>query len=153
MDKAVKRFLDAAGDRGFTPDVRTMEESTHTAEEAAAAVGCDVGAIVKSLVFLADDEPLLVLVSGLNRVDTDKLGEELGVAITKSDAKRVKGATGYSIGGVPPFGHTTTLRTVVDSDLLSFDELWAAAGSGTAVFPLGPDALIELTRGEVVFVS
>lgn len=153
MAKAVNRFLNSAGELGFTPDVRIMVESTHTAEEAAAAVGCDVGAIVKSLVFLADDEPLLVLVSGPNRVDTVKLGKELGVDITKSDAKRVKEATGYSIGGVPPFGHTTTLRTVVDSDLLSYDELWAAAGSATAVFPIGPDALIELTRGEVAFVS
>lgn len=153
MAKAVKRFLDAASELGFAPDVRTMEESTRTAEEAAAAVGCDVGAIVKSLVFLANDEPLLILVSGPNRVDTEKLGKELGVVITKSDAKRVKEATGYSIGGVPPFGHTTTLRTVVDSDLLSYDELWAAAGSATAVFPLRPDALIELTRGEVAFVS
>lgn len=153
MAKAVNRFLDVASELGFTPDVRVMAESTHTAEEAAAAVGCDVGAIVKSLVFLADDEPLLVLVSGPNRVDTVKLGKELGVDITKSDAKRVKEATGYSIGGVPPFGHTTTLRTVVDSDLLSYDELWAAAGSATAVFPIGPDALIELTRGEVAFVS
>lgn len=153
MAKAVNRFLDAAGELGFTPDVRTMEESTHTAQEAATAVGCDVGAIVKSLVFLADGEPLLVLVSGPNRVSTDRLGKELGVAITMSDAKRVKEATGYSIGGVPPFGHTTALRTVVDADLLSYDELWAAAGSATAVFPIGPDALIELARGEVAVVS
>lgn len=153
MKDAVKRFLDAAATLGFTADVRVMENSTHTAEEAATAVGCDVGAIVKSLVFLSNDEPLLVLVSGPNRVDTQKLGDELGTTITKSDAHRVKEATGYSIGGVPPFGHVTMLRTVIDPDLLTHDELWAAAGSATAVFALSPDALVELSRGEVVFVS
>lgn len=153
MAGAIDRFLDAAASVGFTPTVRTMDQSTHTAEEAATAIGCDVGAIVKSLVFLANDEPLLVLVSGPNRVDTEKLGKDLGVVIAKSDAQRVKEATGYSIGGVPPFGHSTGLRTLIDPDLLSHDELWAAAGSGTAVFPIAPDALVELTQGEVVFVS
>lgn len=153
MSNAVDRFLDAAMALGFAADVRVMENSTHTAAEAAAAVGCDEGAIVKSLVFLVDDEPLLVLVSGPNRVDTEKLGEELGASIIKSDAKRVKDATGYSIGGVPPFGHSVSLRTVIDSDLLTHQVLWAAAGTSTAVFPLSPDALVELSRGEVVFVS
>jgi prolyl-tRNA editing enzyme YbaK/EbsC (Cys-tRNA(Pro) deacylase) len=153
MADAVQRFREASEILGFIPDVRTMEKSTHTAEEAAAAVGCEVGAIVKSLVFLADDEPLLVLVSGPNRVDTDALGRKLGAVIAKSDAKRVKEATGYSIGGVPPFGHPVTLRTVIDSDLLSHDQLWAAAGSATAVFPVSADSLVELTGGEVVSVS
>ncbi len=153
MSDAVQRFLEAAGELGFIPEVRVMEQSTHTAEEAAAAVGCGVGAIVKSLIFLADDEPLLVLVSGPNRVDTGKLGKELGAVITKSDAKRVKAATGYSIGGVPPFGHSTPLRTVIDPDLLTHDQLWAAAGTATAVFPIVPDSLVELTRGEVFFLS
>lgn len=150
---AVQRFRDAAAERGFTPEIRVMEQSTHTAQEAADAVGCDVGAIVKSLLFEADGAPLLVLVSGPNRVDTEKLSTELGAAISKPDAKRVKSATGYSIGGVPPFGHTVQLRTVVDPALLAQDELWAAAGSATAVFPLSPDALIELTRGEVFSIG
>lgn len=153
MSDAVERFREAAGELGFTPEVRIMDQSTHTAQEAAAAIGCDVGAIVKSLVFLADDKPLLVLVSGPNRLDADKLGKELGADITKSDAKRVKEETGFSIGGVPPFGHTTPLRTVIDPDLLTHDQLWAAAGTGTAVFPLAPDSLVELTRGEVYFLS
>ncbi len=153
MSAAVQRFLEASAALGFIPDVRTMEKSTHTAEEAAAAVGCNVGAIVKSLIFLADEEPLLVLVSGPNRVNTQALGQELGANITKSDAKRVKEATGYSIGGVPPFGHSAPMRTVIDPDLLSHGELWAAAGSATAVFPISPDSLVELTKGDVVFVS
>lgn len=153
MADAVQRFLDTVAELGFAPEVRIMEQSTHTAEEAASAVGCGVGAIVKSLVFLADGEPLLVLVSGPNRVNTDTLGDELGVVITKGDAKLVKASTGYSIGGVPPFGHPLPLRTVIDPDLLSYDELWAAAGSATAVFPIAPDSLVELSRGEVVFLS
>lgn len=153
MSDAVQRFREASAALGFHPDVKTMEKSTHTAQEAAEAVGCDVGAIVKSLVFLADEEALLVLVSGPNRVDTASLGAELGAVISKADADRVKRATGYSIGGVPPFGHPSRLRTVIDPDLLSHDELWAAAGSATAVFPVDPDALVELTAGEVVFVS
>lgn len=153
MSKAVQRFLEASAILGFTPEVHTMEKSTHTAEEAAEAVGCDVGAIVKSLVFLANDEPLLVLVSGPHRVNTQTLGRELGATIAMSDAKRVKSATGYSIGGVPPFGHPATLRTVIDPGLLGHDELWAAAGSATAVFPISPDVLVELTKGEVVFLS
>ncbi len=153
MSDAVERFIAAAAELGFTPDTRTMSQSTHTAQEAADAVGCAVGAIVKSLVFLADGEPLLLLVSGPNRVSTSRLGDELGVTITKADAKSVKEHTGYSIGGVPPFGHSTSLRTVIDPDLLGFEELWAAAGSATAVFPIGPDALMELSQAEVVFLS
>ena len=87
-------------------------------QEAAHAVGCEVGAIVKSLVFLADGEPLIALVSGPNRVDTALLGRELAAEVTMSDARKVKEATGYSIGGVPPFGHSSKLRTVIDADLL-----------------------------------
>lgn len=153
MASAIDRFLDAAALVGFTPDVRTMDQSTHTAQDAAAAVGCNIGAIVKSLIFLADDIPLLVLVSGPNRVDTQKLGAELGVTITKSDAAGVKASTGYSIGGVPPFGHSVPLRTLIDRDLLRHEELWAAAGSGTAVFPIAPQALETLTHGEIVAVN
>ena len=141
LSKGVTRFLEATA--GIELAITTMAESTHTAQEAAAAVGTDVAAIVKSLVFLADGEPLLVLVSGPNRVDVASLGERLGVTLTKADAEGVKAATGYSIGGVPPFGHPRPIRTVMDEDLMVLDEVWAAAGSATAVFPLSPDALLE----------
>lgn len=153
MADAVARFTDAAKELGFTAQVVTMDQSTHTAVEAAEAVGCEVGAIVKSLVLLADGEPLVALVSGPNRVDTALLGRELGATVTMSDARRVKETTGYSIGGVPPFGHTSTLRTVIDSDLLRYERVWAAAGTSTAVFSIDPDSLIELTAGEVAHVS
>lgn len=149
MADAVQRFTAAANALGLPVEVLTMEQSTHTAADAAAAVGCEVGAIVKSLLFLADGEPLLVLVSGPNRVDTDVLGRLLGARIAMADAKGVKASTGYSIGGVPPFGHRERLRTVIDADLLRYEVVWAAAGSATAVFGIEPDALIELTAGEI----
>jgi prolyl-tRNA editing enzyme YbaK/EbsC (Cys-tRNA(Pro) deacylase) len=149
--KSVARFL--AATEGLDLQVTEMAESTHTASEAAAAVGAPVAAIVKSLVFLADDTPLLVLVSGPNRVDTDALGERLGVTLGKADANRVKAATGYSIGGVPPFGHPTALRTVMDEDLMVLDEVWAAAGSPRAVFPLSPKKLLELSHATLLRVT
>jgi Cys-tRNA(Pro) deacylase len=153
MADAVERFTDAAAALGFVAEVLTMDQSTHTAAEAAAAIGCEVGAIVKSLVLLGDGEPMIALVSGTNRVDTALLGRELGLTIAMSDAKTVKEATGYSIGGVPPFGHVRTLRTVIDVDLVRYERVWAAAGSATAVFGIDPDSLIELTAGEIVHVS
>lgn len=138
---------------GLDPEVREFPEGTHTAQEAADAIGCPVAAIVKSLVFTLDDEPILVLVSGANRVDTAALGERLGGTLGKADARTVKQATGYSIGGVPPLAHATPLRTVIDEDLLKLEVLWAAAGSAMSVFPLAPDELVRLSGGEVVPVT
>jgi prolyl-tRNA editing enzyme YbaK/EbsC (Cys-tRNA(Pro) deacylase) len=150
---ALDRFLTRLEQLGVVLDVREMDSSTHTAADAAAAVGVTVGQIVKSLLFMADGEPLLVLVSGPNRVDTAALGKRLGTAVTMADAKRVRELSGFSIGGVPPFGHLTQLRTVVDPDLLGYDEVWAAAGSATTVFGIAPSRLLELTRGEVLPVG
>lgn len=149
--KGVERFLTHT--EGLDLQVTEMADSTHTAADAAAAVGTTVSAIVKSLVFLADGEPLLVLVSGPNRVNVEALGNRLGVTLDKADAEAVKQATGYSIGGVPPFGHPTPLRTVMDSDFMALDEVWAAAGSARAVFPIGPQKLLELTGAELVQVT
>src|SRR5690606_4617975 len=137
---------------GLEVAIREFPEGTHTAQDAADAIGCPVAAIVKSLVFVLDDEPILVLVSGANRVDTDVLGARLGGTLGKADARTVKQATGYSIGGVPPLAHATALRTVIDEDLLGLDVLWAAAGSATTVFPLAPDDLVRLSGGEVLRV-
>lgn len=153
MTDATTRFTEAANALGFPVDVRTMDRSTHTAIDAANAVGCEVGAIVKSLVFVADGQPLLILASGPNRVDTGLLGELFGVSISMADARRVKETTGYSIGGVPPFGHPERLRTIIDADLLRYEVVWAAAGSATTVFSIEPDSLIELTAGEISAVS
>jgi prolyl-tRNA editing enzyme YbaK/EbsC (Cys-tRNA(Pro) deacylase) len=138
---------------GLDPEVREFPEGTHTAQDAADAIGCPVAAIVKSLVFTLDDEPILVLVSGANRVDTDALGARLGGTLGKADARLVKQATGFSIGAVPPLAHATALRTVIDEDLLVLEMLWAAAGSAMSVFPLAPADLLRLSGAEVLTVS
>ncbi|MFZ9101076.1 MAG: YbaK/EbsC family protein [Pontimonas sp.] len=149
-DKGVARFIERTP--GLDLDIREMSETTHTAVEAAAAVGTSVEAIVKSLVFALDGAPLLILVSGPNRVDTELLSSYLGRALDKADADTVKEVSGYSIGGVPPFGHTSPMRCLMDEDLMALDTVWAAAGSPRAVFPIGPQRLKELAGAELVRV-
>ena len=149
----VARFLAAVEPLGLHPEIREFDESTHTAAEAAAAIGCEVAAIVKSLVFQADGAPLLVLASGPNRVDTAALGARLGAVIGKADADAVKTASGYSIGGVPPLGLVTPMRTVFDETLLALPMVWAAAGSATAVFAIEPGELARLSAAEVLPIS
>lgn len=146
-------FTDILTAAGIDSPIVAMHDSTRTAAEAATAIGCELGQIVKSLVFIADGEPLIVLVSGSNRVSEKILGDNLGVALGKADASFVKDATGYSIGGVPPFGHATRLRTVVDPSLLGYSTVWAAAGTGLSVFELTPDQLLAATNADVVAVS
>jgi Cys-tRNA(Pro) deacylase len=131
-------------------DVRTMDGSTRTADEAAAAVGVEVGQIVKSLVWAVDGEPVLALVAGDRRLDTGRLAAALDVdAVDRADADAVRAATGFAIGGVPPFGHTTQLRTVMDASLRRFDEVWAAAGTPRDVFAIAPDELARRSRATV----
>ena len=127
-------------------------DSTRTAIEAAQAVGCSVGQIVKSLVFKGAQShmPLLALVSGANRVNEKRLGLLVGEEIEKADADFVRQHTGFAVGGVPPVGHAERLATFIDRDLLQYDEIWAAAGSPHAVFRLTPDDLQKMTVGEVV---
>jgi prolyl-tRNA editing enzyme YbaK/EbsC (Cys-tRNA(Pro) deacylase) len=149
----VARFLAAIEPLGMRPVVREFDGSTHTAAEAAAAIGCEVAAIVKSLVFEADGAPLLVLASGPNRVDTAALGARLGEVIGKADAGAVKTASGYSIGGVPPLGLLSPMRTVCDETLLALPVVWAAAGSATAVFSIEPHELVRLSGAEVLPIS
>jgi prolyl-tRNA editing enzyme YbaK/EbsC (Cys-tRNA(Pro) deacylase) len=122
-------------------NVRELDESAHTAEQAAAALGVEVGAIVKSLVFLRDGAPVLVLCSGANRVDEAALGVE------RARANTVREATGQSIGGVAPYGHPSALETLVDEDLMTYDEVWAAAGHPSKVFPIAPVELLRRTNG------
>jgi prolyl-tRNA editing enzyme YbaK/EbsC (Cys-tRNA(Pro) deacylase) len=122
-------------------DVRELSGSAHTAEQAAAALGVEVGAIVKSLVFLRDGVPLLVLCSGANMVDEAALG------IERARAGTVREATGQSIGGVAPYGHPAPLETLVDEDLMRYSEVWAAAGHPSRVFPIAPVELLRRTNG------
>lgn len=146
-------YIDRLRALGLDPEVREFPAGTHTAQDAADAIGCPIAAIVKSLVFTLDEAPILVLVSGANRVDTEALGARLAGRLGKADARMVKQATGYSIGGVPPLAHPSPLRTVIDEQLLTLDTIWAAAGSATSVFPLTPAELVRLSRGEVMPVT
>jgi prolyl-tRNA editing enzyme YbaK/EbsC (Cys-tRNA(Pro) deacylase) len=138
--------VSAAADERF-PGAREFPEGTRTAQDAAAAIGCSVGQIVKSLVFVRDAEPVLVLCSGANTVDAQRLG------LAKADADLVRRATGFAIGGVPPYGHPAPLETLVDEDLMAYDEIWAAAGTPRSVFPLTPAELLERSGGSVGRVS
>jgi prolyl-tRNA editing enzyme YbaK/EbsC (Cys-tRNA(Pro) deacylase) len=129
--------------------MREFDERTATAADAAAAIGTSVGRIVKSLVFMAGEQPILVLASGPNRVDVDKVGRIVGRRITRANADQVREVTGFAIGGVPPVGHPRALATYVDQDLLQYDEVWAAAGTPNAVFCIEPRDLVRITGGVV----
>lgn len=140
--------------RGFELQVVELPDSTRTAGEAAAAVGCEVAAIAKSLLFrAAGGRPILVIASGANRVDEARIGELLGEAISRADPDFVRASTGFSIGGVPPVGHTVQPVVFIDEDLLALETLWAAAGTPNSVFQLAPTQLVELTGGRVAMVK
>lgn len=140
---AAQRVADAAATLGLTVEVRDYPEGTRTAEDAARAIGVAVGQIVKSLVFLADGKPIVCLVSGSNRVDTARLAGAIGATkIDRADADAVRDATGYAVGGVPPFGHATDIPVYCDRELLAYDIVWAAAGTPKSVFSAEPDALM-----------
>ena len=149
QQSARARFENAAAAMGLDLDVRRFPQGTRTAVEAAAAVGCELGQIVKSLVFECDGEPVLALTSGAKRVDTAALGRVLGGSISRADADTARQATGYSIGGTPPFGHTRQLRTVVDATLLEYDFVWAAAGTPETVFEISSADLVGCASGAV----
>ena len=140
---------------GFSCDVVELPDSTRTASEAAQAVGCRVEQIVKSLVFKGQrtNKPLLVVASGTNRVNEQRLGQLAGEPVDKADADFVRQRTGFVVGGVPPIGHTERLETFIDEDLLQYEELWAAAGTPHAVFRLTPAELQAMTGGRVVSIT
>ena len=128
-------------------EVRQFPEGTRTAEDAARAIGCSLGQIVKSLVFTAAGRPVVALVSGANRLDPVRFGRLAGEPVAKADAELTRTATGYTIGGVPPFGHEQPLAVYVDRDLLEYDVIWAAAGRPDSVFAIKPERLLEISRG------
>jgi Cys-tRNA(Pro) deacylase len=145
---AIERFVDAARLAGLDPDVHRFPAGTKTAADAATAIGCDVEQIVKSLVFMADGRPVVALTSGAHRVDTDRLAELCGAAaVRRATPEEAREATGYAVGGTPPFGHRDRLRTFVDERLLGHPEVWAAAGAPDAVFPLPPRELLRASGG------
>jgi len=151
---SLRRVQDALAAKGFEVAVATFPESTRTSAEAAAAIGCTVGQIAKSLVFRAaeSDRPVLVIASGDNRVDTGKVAALLGEKIARADADFVRARTGFAIGGVAPVAHKEPPLVLIDRDLLDHDRVWAAAGAPNAVFPLAPEDLESLTDGQVAEV-
>lgn len=138
---------------GILAEVRRLPESTHTAAAAAEALGCEIGAIANSLVFMADDRPILVMASGAAKVDTDLLAREIGVSLVRrANADEVRAATGFPIGGVAPVGHSEPLPTWVDTDLRAYPEIWAAGGTPDSIVGLTYDDLVAVTGGKQVAV-
>ena len=153
MHPAVERVQAALRLAGLEIEVTELNESTRTAQEAAQAVGAEVAQIVKSLVFLAEAEPVLILVSGANRVDPELVGKTLGRPLRQARADEVRRATGFAIGGVAPVGLTQDLLVYFDASLLSFDRVWAAAGTPRSVFPIEPGELLRVTGAVPISVT
>ncbi len=141
--------------KGIDAKVIELPASTRTADDAAKAIGCEVAHIIKSLIFRTKqtNRPILVLASGINRVDEKLISRYVGEDIAKADANFTKEVTGFAIGGVPPIGHKQRIDTYIDRDLLQYDELWAAAGTPHAVFNLKSSLLEELTHGKVISIK
>ena len=155
LSPSAQRVQDVLAKLGFTLAVVELPQSTRTSAEAAAAVGCSVGQIVKSLIFRGaqSGRPVLVLASGPNRVDEAKVAALLGEPLAKADADFVRAHTGFVIGGVAPVGHLEPMPTFIDEDLLDYDNLWAAAGTPNAVFKLKPAELVSMSQGKVAPVK
>uniref|UniRef100_A0A7C4Q3I2 YbaK/EbsC family protein n=1 Tax=Bellilinea caldifistulae TaxID=360411 RepID=A0A7C4Q3I2_9CHLR len=155
LSESARKVQAALQALGLPCQVVELPASTRTAPEAAQAVGCQVGQIVKSLVFRTQTSrrAVLVLVSGSNRVNEDRLAEVVGEAVVKAEADFVREQSGFAVGGVPPVGHHRPLPTYIDQDLLQYAEVWAAAGTPHAVFKLNPRELPSITGGEVIKVN
>lgn len=155
LPPASHRVLTAATELGLPVEIRVMPDSTRTAADAARACGCAVGQIVKSLIFRGktSGKPYLLLVSGANRVNENAIEQVVGEPIGRPDADFVRDATGFAIGGIPPLGHPTPLKTWLDRDLLQYETVWAAAGTPSTVFSVDPAALRTAVSAEVVKVT
>ena len=152
MKPAAARFQVALDALGLRRSVIELPVEARTSQQAADAVGVGVGQIAKSLVFMVDGAPVMVIASGVNRVDERKLATLAGGKVRRADADTVKKATGYTIGGVPPFGHDTALRLWIDEDLLGHDLIYAAGGVPECIFPLTPEELLKATGGTIADV-
>ncbi|WP_061964673.1 YbaK/EbsC family protein [Demequina aurantiaca] len=154
MHPSVTRVQEALADAGLSTTVRVLDAPTPTALAAATLLGCDVGAIANSLVFTADDVPILVMTSGAHRIDTSVLAENIGAQhIGRATPDQVRDTTGQPIGGVAPVGHPSPMRTYIDVALREYDELWAAGGIPASLFGITYDDLVRVTNGTEVAVS
>ncbi len=155
LKDSAQRVQDQLLALGYTNVVVELPDSTRTALEAAEAIGCEVAQIAKSIIFRLQraDSPLLVVASGINRVNQQTVSNHVIDALGKADAEFVRQRTGFVIGGVPPLGHTEAIATIIDEDLLPFETIWAAAGHPKAVFQLTPTQLVDMTQGHVMAIK
>jgi Cys-tRNA(Pro) deacylase len=155
LSPSAQKVQDILTAQGFNYIVIEHAESTRTAQEAAERAGCELGQIIKSLIFKGktSHKPILVLTSGANRVDEKRISEYAGESISRADADFVRAVTGFAIGGVPPLGHAQKMETYLDEDLLQYETVWGAAGTPNAIFELTPDHLRKMTNGKVVRVK
>jgi prolyl-tRNA editing enzyme YbaK/EbsC (Cys-tRNA(Pro) deacylase) len=155
LSASAQKVQDFLTGLGFALQVVELPDSTRTSAEAAQAVGCEVAQIAKSVIFRGGttNKPILVIASGVNRVNEKKLATLLGESVEKPDADFVRQKTGFVIGGVPPIGHAEALAIFIDEDLMQHAEIWAAAGTPRAVFKLTPDDLVKMTGGQVITVK
>ena len=155
LKSSAQKVQEALQGHGLACEVVQMQDTTRSAQDAARAVGCEVGQIVKSLVFKGKQslQPVLVVTSGANRVNEKTIGKQLAEAIKMADPEFVRDVTGFAIGGVPPVGHRQALKIFIDEDLLQYEEIWAAAGTPHAVFKLTPEDLKTITGGKVITVK
>lgn len=154
LPDGVQRVVQALRAAGVTAELRLFQDrSTRTAEDAARSVGAEVGRIVKSLVFMAGEEPVVVLASGAHRVDEARLASVVGSPVRRASPEQARQATGFAIGGIPPLGHPRRLRTLMDRALLGYDRVWAAAGAPNALFAVDPRELQRATGAAVVDVA
>ena len=155
MHERAKEFAaQARDDHGVDVDIHEFEEGTKTAADAAEVVGCDVAQIASGLVFVADDEPVMVITSGANRVSEQRLAAVVGAdSVGMADPEIVREATGYGIGGVPPFCHEEDIPVFIDETLLDYEEVWAAGGTPQTVFPIDPERLVAIADAEPAAVT
>lgn len=155
LSPSAQKIQDLLDALGYNYTVIEHTESTRTAQEAADRAGCEIGQIVKSLIFKGNDsgKPILVLTSGANRVDEKRIEQYAGETISRPNADFVRTVTGFAIGGVPPVGHVQKMETYIDEDFLAYPTIWAAAGTPNAIFELKTDDLQKMTDGEVVRVK
>jgi prolyl-tRNA editing enzyme YbaK/EbsC (Cys-tRNA(Pro) deacylase) len=140
---------------GLELSVVELSDSTRTSQEAASTIGCSVSQIAKSLIFKgkASGQPILIIASGTNRVNEKAIKVYLGEKLEKADADFVLEKTGFAIGGIPPLGHSNPIKTLIDEDLLQYEDIWAAAGTPHAVFKLTPKILVEITKGDIICIK
>ncbi|MEI6042771.1 MAG: YbaK/EbsC family protein [Chloroflexota bacterium] len=150
MKPAAERVQQILDELGIESQIVEFSESTKTSAEAAAAIGTTVSQICKSILFEAGGEPIMVIASGANRIDTAKVQQHVGQPLGKATASFVREKTGYAIGGVPPVGHLSHFPIFIDRDLLQYDQIYAAGGTPNAIFPITPADLVRMTKGEVI---